>query len=100
MAQFPKRRRPASHRAAPKTPHPERGCASIRAMRDQMKFSELGLSEKVLNAVEASGYHTPTPIQAQAIPHALQGRDVLGIAQTGTGKTAAFTLPMLSALER
>jgi superfamily II DNA/RNA helicase len=65
-----------------------------------MKFDELGLSEKVLNAVEASGYDTPTPIQEQAIPHALQGRDVLGIAQTGTGKTAAFTLPMLSLLEK
>jgi superfamily II DNA/RNA helicase len=65
-----------------------------------MKFSELGLSEKVLKAVEASGYDTPTPIQQQAIPYALQGRDVLGIAQTGTGKTAAFTLPMLSVLER
>jgi superfamily II DNA/RNA helicase len=65
-----------------------------------MKFNELGLSEKVLKAVEASGYDTPTPIQEQAIPHALQRRDVLGIAQTGTGKTAAFTLPMLSMLER
>jgi superfamily II DNA/RNA helicase len=65
-----------------------------------MKFNELGLSEKVLNAVEASGYDTPTPIQEQAIPYALQGRDVLGIAQTGTGKTAAFTLPMLSLLEK
>ncbi len=65
-----------------------------------MNFSELGLSEKVLNAVEAAGYDTPTPIQEQAIPHALQRRDVLGIAQTGTGKTAAFTLPMLSLLER
>ena len=65
-----------------------------------MKFNELGLSEKVLKAVETSGYDTPTPIQAQAIPHALQGRDILGIAQTGTGKTAAFTLPMLSLLER
>ncbi len=65
-----------------------------------MKFSELGLSEKVLKAVETSGYDTPTPIQQQAIPYALQGRDVLGIAQTGTGKTAAFTLPMLSMLER
>ena len=65
-----------------------------------MKFSELGLSEKVLKAVEASGYDTPTPIQEQAIPYALKGRDVLGIAQTGTGKTAAFTLPMLSTLER
>ena len=65
-----------------------------------MKFNELGLSEKVLKAVESSGYDTPTPIQEQAIPHALQGRDVLGIAQTGTGKTAAFTLPMLSLLEK
>ncbi|HRJ70550.1 MAG TPA: DEAD/DEAH box helicase, partial [Beijerinckiaceae bacterium] len=64
-----------------------------------MNFSDLGLSERVLAAVEASGYTTPTPIQAQAIPHVLQRRDVLGIAQTGTGKTAAFTLPMLSILE-
>jgi superfamily II DNA/RNA helicase len=65
-----------------------------------MRFDELGLSEKVLNAVRASGYETPTPIQEQAIPFALQGRDILGIAQTGTGKTAAFTLPMLSLLEK
>jgi superfamily II DNA/RNA helicase len=65
-----------------------------------MTFNELGLSEKVLQAVEASGYTVPTPIQAEAIPHALAGRDVLGIAQTGTGKTAAFTLPMLSRLEQ
>ena len=65
-----------------------------------MTFNELGLSEKVLSAVEASGYTTPTPIQAQAIPHALGGRDILGIAQTGTGKTAAFVLPMLSRLEK
>src|SRR5271156_940678 len=72
----------------------------IRVKREMMKFSELGLSEKVLKAVEASGYDTPTPIQEQAIPFALQGRDILGIAQTGTGKTAAFTLPMLSTLER
>jgi len=65
-----------------------------------MRFDELGLSEKVLNAVQASGYDTPTPIQEQAIPYALQGRDILGIAQTGTGKTAAFTLPMLCRLEK
>ncbi|MFZ0557807.1 MAG: DEAD/DEAH box helicase [Methylovirgula sp.] len=65
-----------------------------------MTFRELGLSEKVLQAVEASGYTQPTPIQAKAIPEALAGRDVLGIAQTGTGKTAAFTLPMLSRLEQ
>ena len=65
-----------------------------------MRFDELGLSEKVLDAVQASGYDTPTPIQEQAIPYALQGRDILGIAQTGTGKTAAFTLPMLCQLEK
>ncbi len=65
-----------------------------------MSFKETGLSEKVLAAVEASGYTEPTPIQAQAIPHALQGRDILGIAQTGTGKTAAFVLPMLCRLEQ
>ncbi|MFO1151305.1 MAG: DEAD/DEAH box helicase [Alsobacter sp.] len=65
-----------------------------------MSFSELGLSQKVLEAVTASGYTDPTPIQAQAIPHVLARRDVLGIAQTGTGKTAAFTLPMLTVLEQ
>src|ERR1700730_13703739 len=64
-----------------------------------MSFSELGLSEKVLAAVAAAGYTTPTPIQEQAIPHVLARRDVLGIAQTGTGKTAAFVLPMLTKLE-
>ncbi len=65
-----------------------------------MSFSDLGLSDKVLAAVAASGYTTPTPIQSQAIPHVLQGRDVLGIAQTGTGKTAAFVLPMITKLEK
>ena len=65
-----------------------------------MSFSHLGLSEKVLAAVAAAGYKTPTPIQEQAIPHVLARRDVLGIAQTGTGKTAAFTLPMLTMLEQ
>ncbi len=64
-----------------------------------MSFADLGLSEKVLQAVTAAGYTEPTPIQAQAIPHVLARRDVLGIAQTGTGKTAAFTLPMLTMLE-
>jgi len=64
-----------------------------------MSFSHLGLSEKVLAAVAATGYKTPTPIQEQAIPHVLARRDVLGIAQTGTGKTAAFVLPMLTMLE-
>jgi superfamily II DNA/RNA helicase len=67
---------------------------------EALTFSELGLSPKVLAAVSDAGYTTPTPIQAGAIPHALQGKDVLGIAQTGTGKTAAFVLPMISRLER
>ncbi len=65
-----------------------------------MSFSHLGLSEKVISAVAAAGYQTPTPIQDQAIPHVLARRDVLGIAQTGTGKTAAFVLPMLTMLEQ
>ena len=65
-----------------------------------MSFSHLGLSDKVLAAVAATGYTTPTPIQEQAIPHVLARRYVLGIAQTGTGKTAAFVLPMLTMLEK
>jgi len=65
-----------------------------------MSFSNLGLSDKVLSAVTAAGYTQPTPIQEQAIPHVLARRDVLGIAQTGTGKTAAFVLPMLTQLEQ
>src|SRR5215210_2003091 len=61
-------------------------------------FSDLGLSPEVVRAVTEAGYTIPTPIQEQAIPVALTGRDVLGIAQTGTGKTAAFTLPMIDRL--
>jgi superfamily II DNA/RNA helicase len=62
------------------------------------KFSDLALDPRVLQAVADAGYEIPTPIQAQAIPHALERRDVLGIAQTGTGKTASFTLPMITRL--
>ena len=61
-------------------------------------FADLGLSEELLKAVEETGYTTPTPIQEQAIPQVLCGRDVLGLAQTGTGKTAGFTLPMIDIL--
>ncbi|HVV32100.1 MAG TPA: DEAD/DEAH box helicase [Vitreimonas sp.] len=61
-------------------------------------FDDLGLSPDTLRAVHESGYNTPTPIQAAAIPKVLEGRDVLGIAQTGTGKTASFTLPMIDIL--
>ncbi len=62
-------------------------------------FSELGLSAPVLEAITAIGYETPSPIQAEMIPFVLQGRDVLGQAQTGTGKTAAFALPILSQID-
>ena len=64
------------------------------------KFDDLGLGPKVMKAIREVGYETPTPIQEAAIPHALEGRDVLGIAQTGTGKTASFTLPMINRLAR
>ncbi|HSM94392.1 MAG TPA: DEAD/DEAH box helicase [Rhizomicrobium sp.] len=66
----------------------------------QPTFDSLGLSPEILKAVAESGYTTPTPIQAQGIPHVLQRRDVIGIAQTGTGKTASFTLPMIELLAR
>src|SRR5687768_2294842 len=63
-----------------------------------MKFDTLGLAEPLLRSLHEERYHTPTPIQAQAIPHVLHGRDLLGAAQTGTGKTAAFALPILHRL--
>ncbi len=63
-----------------------------------MNFSDLGLSQQVLRAVGEAGYSEPTPIQAEAIPYILMGRDILGCAQTGTGKTASFTLPMIDIL--
>ncbi|MEP2812356.1 MAG: DEAD/DEAH box helicase [Alphaproteobacteria bacterium] len=63
-----------------------------------MSFSDLGLSDELLKAISDAGYTDPTPIQAQAIPQVLMGRDILGCAQTGTGKTASFTLPMIDIL--
>ena len=60
-----------------------------------MEFKELGLAEELLRAIAEEGYVEPTPIQAKAIPHVLLGKDVMGAAQTGTGKTASFTLPLL-----
>ena len=62
-------------------------------------FQDLGLIPEILQTVAELGYHEPTPIQTEAIPHLLNGRDVMGQAQTGTGKTAAFTLPMLQNLD-
>ena len=74
--------------------------ADTETAQEALTFADLGLSPKVLSAVTDAGYTQPTPIQAGAIPHALQGKDVLGIAQTGTGKTAAFVLPMITRLEK
>ena len=59
-------------------------------------FTELDLDDRILQALESEGYRTPTPVQAETIPALMGGRDVLGIAQTGTGKTAAFALPILT----
>jgi ATP-dependent RNA helicase RhlE len=65
-----------------------------------MLFEQLGLIAPLLKALQKEGYSVPTPIQAQAIPHALKGKDILGLAQTGTGKTAAFALPILQLLHK
>ena len=65
-----------------------------------MSFADLGLSSELLRAVEDSGYGEPTPIQRAAIPSVLMGKDIVGIAQTGTGKTAGFVLPMLDILHQ
>src|SRR6185503_7122995 len=65
-----------------------------------MPFSALGLDPRILQAVQQAGYTEPTPIQAAAIPQVLAGHDLIGIAQTGTGKTAAFTLPILTHLAK
>ena len=62
------------------------------------KFADLGLSPQILSALAAKGYDTPTPIQVQSIPALIEGRDLCGIAQTGTGKTAAFALPSIMRL--
>ncbi len=82
--EIPSLSKPSETPAAPETPG----------------FDTLGLSAEVLRAVTESGYTTPTPIQAQGIPHVLQRKDIIGIAQTGTGKTASFTLPMIELLAR
>jgi ATP-dependent RNA helicase RhlE len=75
--------------------------AARRTERPRVKdFQTLGLADPIAKALAAKGYQTPTPIQTQAIPPALEGRDLLGVAQTGTGKTAAFALPLLDKLSR
>ncbi len=64
-----------------------------------MSFKDLSLSSEILRAIQEEGYHTPTPVQVKAIPVVLSGQDVLVSAQTGTGKTDGFTLPMLKQLQ-
>ena len=96
---------PAAIRAALRAihiPDPEREDFLTEKQDDQPKttFAALGLGPKILQAIEEAGYDSPTPIQAQAVPHVLLGGDVTGIAQTGTGKTAAFVLPMIHRLEQ
>tara|TARA_R110002110_G_scaffold414147_2_gene643406 strand:- start:132845 stop:134623 length:1779 start_codon:yes stop_codon:yes gene_type:complete len=77
-------------------PNTRRGAISTQT--SNMQFEEMGLSDPLLEAIGSAGYENPTPIQAEAIPHLLMGRDIIGIAQTGTGKTASFTLPMIEIL--
>ncbi len=69
-------------------------------MQDSViQFSDLSLNDSILSALDGMGFVSPTPIQAAAIPHLLEGADALGKAQTGTGKTAAFSLPLLNKLD-
>ena len=64
----------------------------------KLKFEDMGLSPRILSAIDTAGYESPTPIQDQSIPIAMEGKDLLGLAQTGTGKTAAFAIPLLEKL--
>src|SRR3546814_7136709 len=73
-------------------------CSSDLRCLDRMTFKDLGLTDELLRAVGDAGYEAPTPIQEKAIPYVLINRDVLGCAQTGTGKTASFVLPLLDIL--
>jgi ATP-dependent RNA helicase RhlE len=103
-----KRARPSRARAktaAMKAPEPVEEhvltpatLAEAEAQTVEVRFTDLGLSAPMLASLKASGYTKPTPIQAQAVPLALKGRDLMGLAQTGTGKTAAFTIPIIERL--
>jgi ATP-dependent RNA helicase DeaD len=81
------------------TPHETTPATEADTASETLNFSDLGLSDAVLKALKDVGYETPSAIQAATIPPLLAGRDVVGLAQTGTGKTAAFALPILSRLD-
>ncbi|WP_408872133.1 DEAD/DEAH box helicase [Gluconobacter sp. Dm-62] len=89
---------PAVIEEADATPAVVEAVVVAEEVSDKPRFADLGLGEPIMRAIEELGYEHPTPIQAQAIPEVLKGHDVLGVAQTGTGKTASFTLPMLQKL--
>ncbi len=84
--------------AAPQVTPAEPPAVTVPPEATRATFADLGLSDDLLRAIEELGYRHPTPVQEQAIPFVLMGRDVMGVAQTGTGKTAGFTLPMLDIL--
>ena len=73
-------------------------CERTILTKTLIPFADMGLNPALLQALTSEGYHNPTPIQSQAIPDVMKGKDLLGIAQTGTGKTAAFALPILHRL--
>ena len=73
---------------------------STQEINPDLTFADFGFAEPITRAITEQGYIKPTPIQAQSMPHVLQGADVMGAAQTGTGKTAAFALPILHKLEK
>ena len=89
---------PAAEAAAPPAEAPTLTLAQAEAGTSEITFADLGLSAPMLASLRAAGYERPTPIQAQAVPLALKGRDLMGLAQTGTGKTAAFTIPIIERL--
>lgn len=67
--------------------------------KEKIKFEDLGLSENILRALAEYGYESPTPIQEKTIPYIMEGKDVLGLSQTGTGKTASFGLPLIQKID-
>src|SRR6188508_573777 len=101
-ATTPRAHSPAAKPAAHAPAHAPRAHAPAKPLAEVPKmdttFTALGLGDRIAYAVQQKGYETPTPIQAQAIPVVLAGKDVIGSAQTGTGKTAAFSLPILQRL--